>query len=301
MGSFLSIGECMIEMADLGDGRYARGVAGDTLNTAWYARHALPADWSVAYGTRIGTDTASQGVFDFIQAAGIETHWIGRDSHRSVGLYLTTLTAGERRFSYWRGQSAARHLANDADFLRSMMTGQDIIYFSGISLAILAPDDRKRLCDCLASARQAGSCIAFDTNVRAQLWSNADDMRAGIALGASVSDIVFPSHDDEMLMYPDQSIWGILDRYRAAGARTVVMKNGPQPVWCDHLGQRFSHNVMTISDVVDTTAAGDSFAAGFLASVVQGDDPKQAVQSAVALSAQVVRSHGALVVPVLDV
>jgi len=102
-------------------------------------------------------------------------------------------------------------------------------------------------------------------------------------------------------MYPDQSIWGILDRYRAAGARTVVMKNGPQPVWCDHLGQRFSHNVMTISDVVDTTAAGDSFAAGFLASVVQGDDPKQAVQSAVALSAQVVRSHGALVVPVLDV
>ena len=35
----------MIEMADLGDGRYARGVAGDTLNTAWYARHALPADW----------------------------------------------------------------------------------------------------------------------------------------------------------------------------------------------------------------------------------------------------------------
>ena len=35
---FLSIGECMIEMALQEDGRYAMGYAGDTFNTAWYAR-----------------------------------------------------------------------------------------------------------------------------------------------------------------------------------------------------------------------------------------------------------------------
>jgi hypothetical protein len=37
---FVSIGECMIEMSGGEGGMYKLGYAGDTLNTAWYARPA---------------------------------------------------------------------------------------------------------------------------------------------------------------------------------------------------------------------------------------------------------------------
>ena len=110
-GSFLALGECMVELAQTGDNLYRRGFAGDTFNTAWYARRLLPADWQVSYGTCLGKDAVSDEMLAFFDAQRINTDSVRRLNDRTVGLYMISLNAGERSFSYWRSQSAARLLA----------------------------------------------------------------------------------------------------------------------------------------------------------------------------------------------
>ncbi|MCB1337512.1 MAG: sugar kinase, partial [Maritimibacter sp.] len=140
----------MVELADAGGGLYRRGFAGDTFNTAWYARQLLPDDWSVAYGSCIGTDAMSQEMAAFIAGEGIDTACLRPVADRTVGLYMISLDRGERSFSYWRGQSAARALAEDEDWLAETMRGRRVIHVSGITFAILPPAHRARLARALA-------------------------------------------------------------------------------------------------------------------------------------------------------
>jgi 2-dehydro-3-deoxygluconokinase len=294
--SLLCLGECMVEMAPTGDGRYNRGFAGDTFNTAWYARRLLPAEWSVGFGSCIGTDAVSGEMADFIAGEGIDTGALRRLSDRTVGLYMISLSAGERSFSYWRGQSAAKLLADDPAWLASVLAGRQIIHFSAITLAILSAADRKVFCTALQTARAGGSQIAFDTNLRPRLWESPDAMREGVMLGASVADIVLPSFDEETGLWGDRTAADTIARYQHAGAGRVVVKDGGGPVtlWSAANGTR-QHAATPVAQIVDTTAAGDSFAGGFLAHLAKGETEDRAAQEAMALAAQVIQARGALV------
>ncbi len=295
MPSFLCLGECMIEMADMGDGRYRRGFAGDTFNTAWYARRLLPDDWTVSYGSCIGTDAASQEMADFMAAQGIDTGGLRRVAERTVGLYMISLDGAERSFSYWRGQSAARLLADDPGWLSTLLAGRDVIYFSGITLAILSPGARAAFCAALGDARKSGAMVAFDTNLRPRLWEDEAAMRAGMLAGASVADIVLPSFDEEQILFGDTDPAQTIARYRDGGARVVPVKNGAcNLVLWDAAGTRRLPPVPGVT-AIDTTAAGDSFAAGFLAGLATGQTPDDAARAAMALAANVVQHRGALV------
>jgi 2-dehydro-3-deoxygluconokinase len=292
----LSIGECMIEIAPAGNGLHRVGYAGDTFNTAWYARRLMPGDWTVGYCTRVGTDSASAGMTAFMRDAGIDVSTISRDEARTVGLYLIELKDGERSFSYWRGQSAAKGLADDPARLEKIFAKQSIIHFSGITLAILSTKAQTALCDALATARKGGATIAFDTNLRPKLWESREAMRAGIQLGAASADIVLPSFDEEQWLWDDAGAQDTIARYHDLGATVVAVKNGGDPVtvWSEAGGE---HTVPVAKPerVVDTTAAGDSFAAAFLAAHSSGASAGDAASAASRIAAKVIGGRGALV------
>jgi 2-dehydro-3-deoxygluconokinase len=202
-GRFLSIGECMVELSQAGAGLLRKGFAGDTLNTAWYARACLRTSGAVDYCTALGDDAMSDEMLAFFQEAGIGTSLIRRIKGKAPGLYMISLRDGERSFSYWRESSAARQLAADPDFLRQAIESADVIYFSGITLAILSRDDADTL---LAEARRAkasGKLVAFDPNIRPRLWSGYDEMHATISEGARAASLVLPSFDDEAAHFGD--------------------------------------------------------------------------------------------------
>ena len=259
----LSIGECMVELAQIGPETYKRGFAGDTFNTAWYARRLLPADWQVAFGSVIGRDAVSDEMVAFMAGEGIEVDSLARHPTRSVGLYMISLDGGERSFSYWRSASAARTLTDDADWLAGILARAGHVHFSGITLAILGRDGRERLAAALNDARGDGLSVSFDTNLRPRLWKNESEMREGLRLGASVADLVLPSFDEETGLFGDPTPADTIRRYRDAGAEAVVVKDGagPMHVWSAEEGAA-EIAPPSVEQVVDTTAAGDSFAAG---------------------------------------
>jgi len=283
----------MVEMAVQKDGSYTMGFAGDTFNTAWYAQQLARDDIEVAYLTVVGDDSASRKMVDFISASGI-TPEIGTEHGRSVGLYMIALNNGEREFTYWRDASAARKLAG---YLRPVDAARDdtMIVFSGITLAILEEADRGHFLNALRAARARGAQIAFDPNYRPRLWTTEQTARHWIMQAAALADYVLPSFDDEKRLFGDKDPLACAQRYVAAGVSVVAIKNGADPVLVWQDATSVSVAAQTPEEIIDTTAAGDSFNAAFLVGVLAGEPLVQAAQHGCKLAAQVVSRRGALI------
>ncbi|MGB1234879.1 MAG: sugar kinase [Planktomarina sp.] len=291
----LAIGECMAELAPTDTGGDLRlGFAGDTFNTAWYLAQITP-DVQVSYLTAVGDDAISEKMRTFIGASGMDEKFVQAAPGKTVGLYMITLDNGERSFSYWRGQSAAKALADDPAVLKTAMAGADLIYFSGITLAILSPDSRANLFAALKAARVAGKTIAFDPNLRPRLWATDAEMLKTIMQGAAVSDIVLPSFEDEADWFKDATPQATADRYMNAGAVTVIVKNGAEAVLYVTSETSGMVSVNPVDTLVDSTAAGDAFNAGFFARHIADDTLENSIKHACALSRAVVQQRGALV------
>ena len=286
-----AIGEAMIELSMGGD-TAAVGVAGDTLNTAIYLKRSAPS-LQVDYITRVGMDAFSNRIVDFIEAQDVGTKHIERDPEGTPGLYaITTDESGERSFTYWRDRAAARETFvtdHGPDFAK--LSGYDVIYLSGISLAIMTPALRDGLFQFLHSFRGSGGLVCYDSNYRPRLWENVETARATNTAMWSITDIAVPSIDDEMAMTgetPDV----IAKRFLALG-RTGALKRGEDGPLCLKSGA--TYNFPQASIVVDTTAAGDSFNGGYLGASLTGASQAKALRAGHDLAAQVIGHKGAIV------
>lgn len=279
------------------EGDYSLGFAGDTFNTAWYLAQMSngAAGLSVSYFTAVGDDEVSDDLRSFIEAAGIDCAYISRLPGETLGLYLIRLNDGERSFLYWRGQSAAKRLAEDRIGLDQAIADADLIYFSGITLAILDDEGRTTLLASCAKAREAGKIIAFDPNLRPALWSSLQLMTKSVGAAAAGSDIVLPSYEDEASWFGDASPQATLDRYAGLGVGHIVVKDGANSVHYKDADERGEVRVEPVGNIVDTTAAGDSFNAAVLVAVLNGERIKLGVENGCKLAAQVVQHRGALV------
>ncbi len=297
MGRIVSIGECMGELSETGmPGALSMGFAGDTLNTAFYLRQSLGPEWQVDYVTAVGTDGLSDRMLDFLNAEGIGTAHIRRLADKTIGLYYITLKEGERSFTYWRNDSAARRLASDPAAIVRALENADVAYWSGITLAILPNQDRLALIEALGQFAGRGGTVVFDPNLRPRLWDNPETMRGWIHRAAAISDLCLPSFDDESTWFGDSDPIETAKRYHAEGARRVIVKNGGGAVtFLEAADKTGLQSIPSVEHVVDTTAAGDSFNAGFLAAELSGKSIEDAIAAAARLAAKVIGARGALV------
>jgi 2-dehydro-3-deoxygluconokinase len=293
-GPLIGIGEAMVEMAPAAEGLYAQGFAGDTLNTCWYLKRILGDARRVTYVTRVGDDALSNRLLELLVKSGIDVSAVSRDPERTLGLYLISLEGAERRFSYWRDQSAARRLADDPVALDEALSEAALIHVSGITLAIVEARGRKNLLAALAKARARGARVSFDPNVRRRLWPDEATLRGALTDMFAACDIALPSFDDEAGVWGDVSPQTSVARIAALGVKETVVKNGAGPAFISAEGANGHSPAHASKDARDTTGAGDSFNAGYLAARIAGLSALDACEFAHELAAEVVRHPGAL-------
>ena len=137
--------------------------------------------------------------------------------------------------------------------------------------------------------------MAFDPNLRPRLWESVDEMTAAVMEGARVSDIVLPSFEDEAEYFGDADPQATAARYASEGADLIIVKNGPAEVFYQNGDESGVVTVPPVAKVVDTTAAGDSFNAGFFAALHQGKAIPDCILSGASIAGQVIGGRGALV------
>ena len=291
------IGECMIELKQAqpgqGLGLYSRGFGGDTLNTAVYlARLGVAVD----YVTALGDDPLSSEMIAGWQAEGVGTAKVARLPGKLPGLYLImTDTSGERRFFHWRESAAARSLLDlpESENLLQSLSSYDLVYLSAITLSIFTESGRGRLLAALRQARGRGTRIAFDTNFRARGWPDLDIARRVFREAFETSDIALASTEDLLPLYAGESKDGLLAKI-PGGEAVLKLAEPVSIVRFEGNSQRIEAEPVT-STVVDTTAAGDSFAAAYLASRLAGGDPLEAARAGHRLAGVVVCHPGAII------
>ncbi|MBD1389023.1 sugar kinase [Neiella sp. HB171785] len=292
------IGECMAELSGQVLGNMKQGYGGDTLNTALYLKRLLDGQAVVSYVTAMGDDSLSSAIVEQWQAAGIDTQYVLRDSQRNVGLYMIENDdQGERTFHYWRDSAAARFIVQHLEFKRvtEALFDYDVIYVSGISFAILPDNDRAQLLTMLDEARFRGVKLVFDGNYRPRLWQSVAQTKENYEQFYEQADLALLTFDDEADLWGDASIAAAAERLAMYTIPRLVLKDGANGCYLVAAGNMNHVATTPVANVVDTTAAGDSFNAGFLAAWLLGKTDEQAADWGNQLAGQVIQQAGAIV------
>jgi 2-dehydro-3-deoxygluconokinase len=297
MTKIASIGECMLELSAAQSQPDLRrlGFGGDTLNTAVYlARLDVPVD----YVTALGDDPYSERMIESWRGEHVGTDLVQRIAGRLPGLYMIEVDErGERRFFYWRQQAPAREIFSNertADLCQALLR-YEWLYLSGISLSLYGEAGRERLFDLLRQFRAKGGNVAFDSNYRPRAWCSLEVARREIRDQLALTDIVLSSLEDESALSNVSTAEEACGVIHGLGPRTVVIKTGGEGCVVSIDGRKSTVPATKGAKVVDATAAGDSFNAGFLAATLRGEEPVEAAKLGHRCAAIVIGHHGAIV------
>jgi 2-dehydro-3-deoxygluconokinase len=291
----ITIGEVMVELARGNDGRFGLSCGGDTFNTAVYLARA---GVDVGYATALGDDRYSDRIAALATAENIATDLMLRVPGRTPGLYvIETDERGERSFTYWRETAPARELFELPDWpgIAEAMLKARMIYFSGITLSLYSNAGLGRLFATLELARRNGVQVAFDSNFRPKGW-NSDLGRTRTVYIEALKrvDIALPTYDDEAVLWGDPSPEATVDRLQAFGIGEIAVKNGRHSALVASDGARDFVPVGEVVEPLDSTAAGDSFNAAYLAARLMGGAAIAAAGAGHRLAAEKLRHRGAI-------
>ncbi|WP_394132212.1 sugar kinase [Shewanella maritima] len=291
------IGECMIELQQHND-VLVQSFGGDTLNTAVYlSRLNQDKSMRISYFTALGKDPFSQNMLQHWQDEGIDTQHVLQMDNKLPGLYAIEVDdTGERQFHYWRNDSAAKYCFEHApEQWLATLSQYDVLYLSGITLAILTDESREVLFETLAKCRANGSKVIFDNNFRPHLWQSHAQAKSAYLTMLGLTDIGLLTFEDEQAVFGDTQIQTCIDRSLAAGLTEVVIKRGAQECMVITAEQQLSIPATLVENVVDTTSAGDSFAAGYMAMRLRGQSYSQAAEAGHLLAGTVIQYKGAII------
>ena len=286
----------MLELRNSGGDGLALGYGGDVFNTALYASRL---GLEVSFFSAVGDDFYSRWLVQRWRADGVDCAHVREIAGATPALYIIRTDAeGERSFTYWRSASPFRHWLERggyADSLAGVLAEFDAVYFSGITLAMLDDAAKRSWLDLVETFRSGGGLVAFDPNYRPVLWAGAAEAGFWIDQAYARADLVLPSIEDESNLRDQREPESLLAALAALSADEVVIKRGTSTCVVLHNGRRIDVSIREAPNAIDTTAAGDSFNAGYLQARLTGQPPREAARRGADLAAEVVQHPGAII------
>jgi 2-dehydro-3-deoxygluconokinase len=285
------IGEAMLELSRDGD-RWRLGYGGDTLNSAI---HMARAGIDTAYLTALGSDPFSENLRTVEwPGEGLDTSLVLTDPARNPGLYaITTDAVGERSFTYWRGESAARTTFSCDGIEAALVKAAcaDLLGFSLITLAVLPSSAREQLYALARTVREKGGRVAFDGNYRPRLWGSAEEARTARDAAIAVADIGLPTLEDEIALSGSVDSDMVSRHWTNLGCGETIIKLGADGCLLPRGSIIAPPEILT---PVDTSGAGDAFNGGYLAARMRGASVEVAALAGHKLAGWCVMRPGAI-------
>lgn len=247
---------------------------------AWLARQQVQA----TYVGRVGDDALGREALDLLGRDGVDVR-AAVTPDRTTGTCIVLVEPGGERSML--PDSGANATLSPDDLPLGLFRPGTHLHLSGYTL--LSDGPREAGLTALARAREAGMTVSIDPSSAALLQTAGPDRFLEWTRGV---DLLMPNEDEARVLT------GVSDPREAAAAlstsyREVVVKLGQHgALW--HGGFiSASAPAERVAEVVDTTGAGDAFAAGFLASWLLHPEPESALASGNRLAASAVTQVGA--------
>ncbi len=286
----VSLGEAMVEFNQTGEGEgrlYLQGFGGDTSN---FAVAAARQGARVAYLSALADDPYGALLRRLWDEEGVDHASVITDPAAFTAIYFVTHDARGHHFSFFRSGSAASRLTA-AQLPRERIAAAKLLHLSGITLAI-SPTACDTAYAAIAMAREAGTRVSFDTNLRLKLWG-IDRARAVMNDVIARCDICLPSYDDVVAITGLTDPDALVDHCLRLGAKEVALKLGEQGALVADANQRHRIAPMPCRPV-DATGAGDTFGGAYVHRRLQGDGLAEAGRYAAAAAALSTQGYGAV-------
>jgi 2-dehydro-3-deoxygluconokinase len=278
---------------------FRRSIGGAELNVAiGLAARGV----SSALLTRVGDDGFGRHIDSELRKHGVDASGVEIDPARKTGLYIKEiggaaeahphdLGSGSSAMHYFRASSAGSALSPaylERPEVRDILDAVAIVHTTGITPAL--SESALDLSRALVEARRPGRLLSFDLNWRPALWAGREadgvEIIASLARG---SDVVLLGASEA------QTVFGTTDpgelRERLREPRILVVKNDGNAATAFDGPERVDVPALNV-DVVEAIGAGDAFAAGFLAGLVDGADVRASVEAAHRLAVVALASQG---------
>jgi 2-dehydro-3-deoxygluconokinase len=229
--------------------------------------------------TQVGDDGFGRFIRDELHRLGVDTSAIGLDPKRTTGLYIkevggdsgapSDLGSGRSRMHYYRTASAGAHLSPrllDEPAVTAVLSRAALVHTTGITPAL--SDSAAAAQRALVAAVRGRALVSFDLNWRPRLWLGREAAgRKQVGDFLRTCDIALAGLDEA------EEVFGVTsaDELRRAfpePRRLIVKNNGGAVVAFDGV-ERIEVPVPAAVDVVESIGAGDAFASGLLAGILQ--------------------------------
>lgn len=242
---------------------------------------------SVAWIGRVGADELGLLVRDTIRGQGVDVHAV-TDPEAPTGLIIKERrTADLRRVHYYRAGSAGSRLA-PSDLADSLLASARIAHAGAITAALSAT-----AASAVSAAIARANFASFDANFRSRLWS-AEEYRDFVLARLPDVDLLFASLDEARILLgrtdgePDE----LASALKLAGPDEVVVTLGGEGAVCvDRDGKVHRVQARRVT-LVDPVGAGDSFVAGYLSALLDGDDVPARLIAGTRIAAYSVSAEG---------